>query len=471
MTKRRLAPRELPTVVQWRDPVIKPSPRKVDPVTPTQPAKPAVEIAAFSAVPAARVLEIEVFEFLQKTLAAKDGRAALSAVDPGTTLAERLQYCLCRIQLGLPTKVIPELERLTRDHPNNPTVWRILGIGYRQVAKTGEEINAYRRCYDLDSPEHLVCPNVIRVLGTTMLDSPAHGDGAVAFLREELAKGPEFEWAARRLAILLSSQERHGEGLFCLEAGLLRNPRSALLRYSKGAILFDLHRLDAAKAVLEPLLDNEVVGKYAKEYLLRTHLLSGEIGRAKTLCQELQALEGLDDQHRELYRNLSNQLNRGDLGVVDCYAILRGHKSMKVRLGVLGKLARNEKSPAVASRALLIAANSGEALMRIQALRLLVSLSGQPLVDLQGGFRDTDSKVRAMAATVAAGLAGQDSRHKSALVTMVLETLAVEKDPYAFRSLHQAMQELTGAIIEIPFGGAKDPEQRRRLLKAWRDRK
>ena len=56
-------------------------------------------------------------------------------------------------------------------------------------------------------------------------------------------------------------------------------------------------------------------------------------------------------------------------------------------------------------------------------------------------------------------------------MVLVLEALTAEQDPYAFRSLHQAMQGLTGAVIEIPFGAAKDPEQRRRLVQAWRDRK
>jgi len=466
----RLAPRQLPDVAPGpaRPEVRPPSVPSDKGATPAVPAKPAVEVAEFSAVPAATVLEVVVFKFLEDLLARKD-RAALEAVEPGSTLEERLKYCLCRIQLGSAAKMVGELERQARDHPDNPAVWRLLGIAYHQVKQTAKEIDAYRRCYKLDSPKHAVCPNVTRVLGDTVLAKASYASEALAFLREELAAGPEFEWAARRLADLLGRQERHAEALFCVEAGLARNPSSGLLRYTKGVLLFDLYRLDAAKAVLEPLLANKVLGKYAKEYMFRVCLLKGEIAQARKLCEELLAMDGLDEQHKKLYTAMSDQVTRGDLGVVDCYAVLRGHKRIKVRVDVLGKLARND-APSVATRALRIAANSQEAFMRVEALRLLVRRSSQPVADLKVGFADLDAKVRAMAATVAGAMSKTHPRRVSELVPMVLETLAAEKDSYAFRALHQALCELTGITVALPFGAAKDPEERSRLVKSWRER-
>ena len=461
----RLAPRSLPKLAGGQDSPI--GARAVgDEIK--QPARPVVEVSEFSAVPDAQVSETEVFSFLEQQLAAKD-RAKLIAVGPGSSLLERLRYCLCRIQLGQTAKVMPELERLTRDHPKNPAPWRTLGIGYRQLNKSDQEIYAYQQVYKLDGPGHEVCPSVIRVLGDSMLASPSHQDSGIAFLREELGKGVEFAWAGRRLADVFSLQERHVEGLFCLDAALGRDPDSAILRYRKGVMLFDMYRLVAAKKLLSPLVEHELVGVYAKEHLLRCHLLSREMEMARKLSRELLAIENVGAQRKILYQNLAEQVTRGELGVVDCYSVLRGHKSIKVRIGVLGMLASRGKTIGVASRALQIAANSTEPMLRIEAIRLLASSSGQPLKDMEFGFLDMDAKVRAMAATVSPALVKQTPALKAALTKMVLNAMETEQDAYAFRSMHEAMRAITGTLMEIPFGAAKDPEQRNKLAKAWRD--
>jgi hypothetical protein len=123
----------------------------------------------------------------------------------------------------------------------------------------------------------------------------------------------------------------------------------------------------------------------------------------------------------------------------------------------------------VATRALQIAANSTEPLLRIEAIRLLASSSNQPLKDMEFGFLDADAKVRAMAATVSPALVKQTPALRPALAKMVLKAMAAEQDAYAFRSMHEAMRGITEVLLEIPFGAAKDPEQRSKLVKAWRD--
>ena len=144
-------------------------------------------------------------------------------------------------------------------------------------------------------------------------------------------------------------------------------------------------------------------------------------------------------------------------------------QEIPVRVEVLGKLSQND-APSVATRALRIAANSQDAFMRVEALRLLVRRSSQPVADLKVGFGDQDAKVRAMAATVAGQMSKTHPRHVSALIPMVLDTLGAEKDSYAFRALHVALSELTGISMELPFGAAKDPDKRDQLVKAWRER-
>lgn len=468
-TERRLAPRDLPT--------IGPDAAKTPRVTPkvaggSQPAKPGVEVAEFLAVPPERVLEDQVFAFLQKLLEFRS-RARLLAVVPGTTLMARLQYCLCRIQLRRAAQIIPELERLTRDHPTNATVWRILGIAYGEVKQLDQEIQAFQKCYEVDVPGQRTCQNVIPVLGERMLARPALRDAAIGFMREQLAKGPEFMWAAVRLVDVLSAGERHAEGLVCVDAALLRAPDSALLKYRKAVVLFDLHRLKEAVAILEPLVDHQEFGLYAKEHLVRSYLLEKRQVDAQKLVDQLLLVEGIDEKLKTLYRHLASQVSTGQLGLVDVYSILRGCDSLKVCLHCLEELIeKNRQRPQIMERALHIAFNSDHPLLRIEALGHLADLSSQPLVDLRAGFSDVEAKVRAMAAMVSPVVAQRNPAKRTVVVAMVFEAMEkeLEKDAYAFRILHKAMGALTGVEMEFPFGTAKDLELRRDLVKAWKDR-
>jgi hypothetical protein len=125
----------------------------------------------------------------------------------------------------------------------------------------------------------------------------------------------------------------------------------------------------------------------------------------------------------------------------------------------------------MASRALRIALASDVALLRLRALQILVGRSVRPLDDLKIGLGDADPKIRVAAADIAVQLGDDKPDHKSVLAAMVLDALADESNPYAFRNMHAALRKMTGARIELPFGGDADPAQRAAVVKAWRERR
>lgn len=467
----RLAPRELPDLVESPNPGGE-SAAGSSGAAAKQPG--GAPVVAMPPVPAATFTEAEVFEFVDQLLAR--GGTELAAVPPGTTLVDRLRYCLCRLHLDQSAVALPELQRLSEQHPDNPVVLRLLGVASEEADETHAAITAYRRSYDLDRKRTpRLVPTVARSLGDAMLLSPAHREAGIEFLREEIATGSQFVFAAAKLSAVYKALENFVECMACLDAGLKRDPDSLQLIFYKGLAELELHHIPKAVEILTPLAEHPVYGMETSWCLARAHFLAARFDAAQTAIDRLVAIKDLTGAERQRFTNMRDRILKAKVEgattykIWECCVILRGHPRIKLRLKVLGYLAKQK--PKVASLGLKIASNSDNPLLRVEALRLLVLRATHPLEDLEIGFGDTDSRVRAMAAELAAVLAKKTPERQPALIVMVMEALAKEADSYAFGNMHDALGSLTGVKIEMPYGGAKDPEKRAAVVKAWRERK
>jgi tetratricopeptide (TPR) repeat protein len=430
---------------------------------------PVAPATALAKVPAARVTETEVLAHVE-TLGARYGRAGLMALEPGDTLVDRLRYCTSRVILERTKEVLPELQRLAADHPDNPLVWRQLGWAHYWVDDQDAARRCMRQAYTLAKLDGCqTCPHLPSFFGQLLIERRGTREEGVKLLRNELAEGTDYARACWTLAKHFSAREQHVQALACMDAALARAPGDTKLRVGKAKVLLDLHRPDEVLALLEPLLRESTPDRFAVETVMRARFLKAEFGAALALVDlllnrsDLTADEKQDLQTRREEIAEAKRIGRKKLiRDWEVFAVLRGHPELQTRRLMLRNVV-GQKNVRIRERALFIAFNSESPALRADALILLIPTSTDPMVNVRAGLKDENGNVRGTAAILAAGA----RKDRDKLAGLVLEFLAKETDGYAFRQMHTALGKLTGVTVELPFGAAEDPKQRAVIVAAW----
>ncbi len=460
----RLAPKGVPRISDT-DTDVAPRPATQN----NEPIEPDAVVTSMPKVSAARILEADVISFV-KSLHAQYGRAGLIAVKPGETLIDRLRYCTSRVMLERTKEVLPELERLAVDHPENPVVWRQLGWGKYWANDRDGADRCMRKAFELARRDGFAtCPALPSFLGKLLLERSETQEEGVRLLRNELAEGQDYRRACWTLAAYFSRREQHIDALSCLDAAMERKPADQEFILGKAQVLLDIHRSEDVLKVLEPLLRKTPPDRYAIDTMLRARVLRKEFDEALALMDQLLSrTEVTPAERKDLQARREGLVEAKKVGFKkrlldwEVYAVLRGHPDLRERRHMLRQVVEQD-NVRVREHSLRIAFNSESPVLRAEALILLMPQSTQPLVNVRAGLKDHDGKVRGTAAILAA--AAKTDRDK--LAGLLLEFMVNESDAYAFRQMHTALGRLTGAKIELPIGAAEDPEQRRGVLEQW----
>ena len=299
-------------------------------------------------------------------------------------------------------------------------------------------------------------------------------EGGERLLREELAEGHRPAAAARELADHMAMRERLVDALAIIEAGLVRSPGRHDLQLSRARIQMDLYRYREALTGLRALIEQPVVASRARYELILTHRALGDYGTALEelnrlrssaadwlyrVWQELSLLESELSQERAQQRRVGYTSR-------EMLAILRGAPDVPLRLRAFRSFLRG--APSRAERALRIATNDPDPVVRIEVLRTVLawSSSGYSRVDagdwIARGLEDPAGEVRGVAARSARMLPPIEA------CDLLLDFLIREKDGYAFKEMHESLRVIHGGGPELPSGGQADPAMRRSVVELWR---
>ncbi len=284
--------------------------------------------------------------------------------------------------------------------------------------------------------------------------------GAIA---RRTADGPI---AALTLANWYALQEDHGDALALLDAGLRGAPADRGLRLARALILRDLGQWVAASQALRGLVVEDANDARSQAELASIEYILEDYESAATRMQRvLGPLVGdawvvaSKDNLRELQREIETTKRTGvrTAGVIELLARVRSSEDPGERRDALNALLQ---TPAARPRALRVALLHDDLAPRLQGIRALQATDPGHQSIVAAALRSQEAKVRATASRAAVRLELDP--------ILMLRALYAEKDPYAFRCLHDSLRETVGPEVDLPLGAEESAEQRRKTQHAWR---
>lgn len=306
-------------------------------------------------------------------------------------------------------------------------------------------------------------------------------------LREQLATASDPTGYALELAALLVDLERHQEALAMLvgvrqrlaAAGRAVDP---VLQVAIAGVHRDLGQRHLAVAGLEALLaDRGALGLHPGLVFEIAELqwLEGRADAAVATLAELRRghadsawLASQAGAVQRLEHDLANRAAPTRVRLRDLFGNLRGATEAFVRLRTLEELVRLADEPAdatageprvaaVGPMALAIAFGDADGLVRARAVQLTGPVEA-PEEFCRAALADADARVRTAAVAKAVAWLGTGSR------PLLLETLANESDPQAFRACHEALVDIVGNGPVLAAGAEAQARQRQAAVVAWR---
>ena len=298
-------------------------------------------------------------------------------------------------------------------------------------------------------------------------------------LRDELANGDRGVAAALELATHFASLERYPEAIAVADAGRRRFPLDADLVYLQARLAADTADFDRAASLLQAL----IIGKSgvvdvapARFALAEVEAARGRLERARELLAQLGAAEAASDPwvqaHRNRVEGLRNELSTLEeggrlLSGQQFLAVMRNPRASTGERSEALKVLLNVADPVARRRAVMVAVLQPSDTLRALAIkRWPADDPDLALVVASALVQDPSGVVRARAGE---RLGALEERDRSWRVQQLIDALAVERDPYAFRSLHNTLATLHGGRAPFLAPGAEErPLARAEVARAWR---
>ncbi len=395
---------------------------------------------------------------------------------------ESLRSAYGYLLLGRPNAALQGLKFQQRQQPAEPLVLTALGRAYLATGKPAEAEPLLRQAMQgQQQGGSLVSADLPRLHASCLLQTGAVEKG-VGILRQELATGRRPAEAALVLVDIFRQQERLVEALACVRAGLQRQPQRPDLRLQEAMLCNDLLRPSQAVQILTNLTgawpgQALALEALALEELAFAYRMQGEYQRALDCLAQL--TEGqLPLQYRSeeqdmilaLQQELQQELGQNrrlDLRPWrELMALLRAAQDSSDRVAALHALLQGPVE--LAEDAINLASQDADSQLRKHALRFALARGQAPMSVLRQALTDDDPGVRGLAATLACQ---PNLRSAVDLPGLLLEFIALEQHPTAFRKMHAALETVHHTTMPLPPQAENQVDQRRRIVLAWEARR
>ncbi len=278
---------------------------------------------------------------------------------------------------------------------------------------------------------------------------------------------------------LLLKLGKYGEAEKFLEKACERNPGADMLVYYKAQAQRFLGKIDGASASLEPLLRGRP--EPLPEALWLHGILMKRKGNFAKALEDLRKLEkGKGIRYKFFFtkvmprdfvsmvvKGLEKEVKAGRRLFYlpgESLEILKTDRSVENRLLVVRSLQKDP--PRDYLNIIRQALKDPSEKVRIEAVRAIGTVFSRDercWSLLLGGMDSESPRVRGNAA-IYIGMSGRKDT-----APILLEHLEKERDPYAFRCIHEALERVTGRKVLLLSGDEDDPASRARTVRQWKE--
>jgi len=401
---------------------------------------------------------------------AAGGSAALEMIEPGTSVESRLRFALSRQELGRDAEATKALVALTGEVPGCALAWLLLGEVRAESGDAKAAVACLRQARQVEREQGAKPhPNLNYELGRALLQTEEDEEG-IRLLREELAAGSNRVAAAELLAGVFGEVGDFEQALACLDAVLDDVPDSPPLLIAKADLLADMLRFAEARALLEKAKPQLTPATW----LFRRAVFLQKQGDQRAALASLDVLQQQHGGEPQVQAAMDNVHSLRTEVQADVTAGARTRRSERELLGILrfaeqpmervdaAALLCAKARAAVVPAAMRWALRDRHEAVRIAAIQNGIARCENPVALVETGLEDGAASVRAATAVVAARLPARS------VFGVLVGAVERETDPDAFRTLHRALGLVSGRDVDMPFGGERDGETRRKVAGEWR---
>jgi Tfp pilus assembly protein PilF len=232
------------------------------------------------------------------------------------------------------------IETLIKKYPNQPILFNICGVFYKQIGQLDEAIKRFKKALNIN-PDYAEAHNNLGVA----LQQLGQLDSAVESYKKAITSNPEYTEAHNNLGLILQNLGLMDEAIISYEKALTFKPDYIEAHNNLGNILLELGQLDDAVKSYEKVI--AINPDYPEAHYNLGNTLR-QLGQLETAIKSYEKVIAIRPDYADVHFNLGDTLS--ELGQLDeavkCYEkaisievdFANAHNNLGISLKKLGQL-------------------------------------------------------------------------------------------------------------------------------------
>jgi len=221
-------------------------------------------------------------------------------MDHKESLQDQINSIIGLFSGGQTQEALNAIEVLIKDYPNEPLLYNISGVFYKQTGQLDEAIKTFEKAITIN-PDYAEAHNN---LGVT-LKNLGLMDEAITSYEKAIASNPDYAEAHNNLGVALKNLGLMDEATTSYEKAIASNPDYAEAHNNLGNIFRELEQLDAAVKSYEKV--TAINPDYPEAHFNLGNTLV-ELGQLETAIKSYEKVIAINPNYHEAHYNLGNTL-------------------------------------------------------------------------------------------------------------------------------------------------------------------
>jgi tetratricopeptide (TPR) repeat protein len=221
-------------------------------------------------------------------------------MDHKESLQDQINSIIGLFSGGQTQEALNAIEVLIKDYPNEPLLYNISGVFYKQTGQLDEAIKTFEKAITIN-PDYAEAHNN---LGVT-LKNLGLMDEAITSYEKAIASNPDYAEAHNNLGVTLQNLDLMDEATTSYEKAIASNPDYAEAHNNLGNIFRELEQLDAAVKSYEKV--TAINPDYPEAHFNLGNTLV-ELGQLETAIKSYEKVIAINPNYHEAHYNLGNTL-------------------------------------------------------------------------------------------------------------------------------------------------------------------
>ena len=234
-------------------------------------------------------------------------------MDHKESLQDQINSIIGLFSSGQTQEALHAIDALIKDYPNEPLLYNISGVFYKQTGQLDEAIKTFEKAITIN-PDYAEAHNN---LGVT-LQNLGLMDEAITSYENAIASNPDYAEAHNNLGNIFRELEQLNAAVRSYEKVAAINPDYPEAHFNLGNTLVELEQLETAVKSYEKVI--AINPDYHQAHYNLGNTLA-ELGQLETAIKSYEKVIAINPDHPEAYFNLGSSLQQlGKLDqAINCY--------------------------------------------------------------------------------------------------------------------------------------------------------